>query len=190
METQITLVFRPKKKSVTVIQHETAAISEPTTNGSPTATVNSAPRTYFRRKNSPKVLANARNWIVIPTCAHRSLVSLTIADAIPLLPPFGGDSFAAGVAQWFVDTPCSAPPGNPLKFTHCTGMKRNDRHVLAFRKEFMWNAFGYNIPLLLDRVATLRTRISGCVSLEVMRAMISDRRLLVYMSIVAVPCAH
>src|SRR5262245_63823757 len=87
METQITLVFRPKKKSVTAIQHETAAINAPTTNGSPTATVNSAPRTYFRRKNSPKVLTNVRNWIVIPTCAHRSLVSLTIADARPLLPP-------------------------------------------------------------------------------------------------------
>src|SRR5262249_43983210 len=87
METQITLVFRPKNKSVTAIQHETPAINAPTTNGSPTASVNSAPRTYFRRKNSPKVLTNVRNWIVIPTCAHRSLVSLTIADARPLLPP-------------------------------------------------------------------------------------------------------
>src|SRR5262245_8160236 len=108
METQITLVFRPKNKSVTAIQHETAAINAPTTNGSPTATVNSAPRTYFRRKNSPKVLTNARNWIVIPTCAHRSLVSLTIADAMPLLPPNSLLDCAAGNAPV---APCAIHPG-------------------------------------------------------------------------------
>ncbi len=84
MEMQIALVLRRRKKSVTLIQHETAVTNAPTTNGSPNATVNSAPWTYFKRKNSPKVLTKARNWIVIPTCAHLSLVNLAITNGSAL----------------------------------------------------------------------------------------------------------